>query len=306
MSDLHSKARWSHRSQFTYHSSLIIPNTMSGIRECKDNLLIKAKARPEGYSEVVGRGEMGLRHLEFGLLRLISGEWSGKTGKCEQALDIYSGAISLETSRESFPRLGDRDTPFAGSPTVVYLPPKTQYTVKVLEGPVEIGVFSATAPKFEGDVKVVGPDDAVTMTVGRDNWRRESHTALGTNADVAKLILAEVMVPPGNWASAPVHKHDAFNPPAEVPLEEICYFHVDPRQGFGVMRIYTGPNDPGPMDEIYVVENGDTVVVPRGYHLIGAAPGYAISYTSVLAGDVRIPGAFSFEPRHAWIAEGNG
>jgi 5-deoxy-glucuronate isomerase len=279
---------------------------MSGIRECRDNLLIKAKARPEGYSKVVGRGEMGLRHLEFGLLCLASGEWSGKTGRCEQALNVYSGAISLETSSESFPRLGDRKNPFTGAPTVVYLPPKTQYTVKVVDGPVEIGVFSATAPKFSGDVMVVRPSDMVTRSVGQDNWQRESHTALGTNADVAKLILTEVLVPPGNWASIPEHKHDAFNPPAEVPLEEICHFHVDPRQGFGIMRIYTGPNDPGPMNEVYVVEDGDTVVVPRGYHLIGAAPGYAISYTSVLAGDVRIPGAVSFDPRHAWIAEEDG
>lgn len=279
---------------------------MSGIRECKDNLLIKAKAGPEGYSKVVGRGEMGLRHLEFGLLRLTSGEWSGETGNCERALDIYSGAVSFETPGREPCRIGGRENPFFGSPTVVYLPPDTAYRIQVLQGPVEVGVFSATAPDSKGEVMVIGPDDVLNAEVGRDNWQRESHMALASNTPVAKLILTEVMVPPGNWASAPVHKHDAFNPPNEVPLEEICHFHVSPQQGFGVMRIYTGPNDPGPMDEVYVVEDGDTVVIPRGYHLVGASPGYALNYTSVLAGDVRIPGAVSFDPRHAWIAEGNG
>ena len=118
---------------------------MSGIREHTANLLIKAKSRPEGYSRIVRRGEMGLKHLEFGLLRLSSGDWSGKTGKCEQALDIYSGVISLDAPDFSCERLGGRKSVFEGPPTVIYLPPGVSYRVSVLEGPVEIGIFSATA-----------------------------------------------------------------------------------------------------------------------------------------------------------------
>jgi 5-deoxy-D-glucuronate isomerase len=33
-------------------------------------------------------------------------------------------------------------------------------------------------------------------------------------------------------------------PPSEVPMEEVCYFQVEPKQGFGFMRIYTDPADP--------------------------------------------------------------
>ena len=278
---------------------------MSGIREHKANLLIKAKSRPEGYSRIVRRGEMGLKHLEFGLLRLSSGDWSGKTGKCEQALDIYSGVISLDAPGFSCERLGGRKSVFEGAPTVIYLPPGVSYRISVLEGPVEIGIVSATARDFKGEPFVIGPGDLAKQSVGRDNWRMDVWGVLEKDAPVSKLIFGEALVPPGNWGSAPPHKHDAFNPPKEAPYEEIWYIQVSPVQGFGVVRVYTGPNDPGPMNETFTVENGDTVVIPRGYHLLGVAPGYAVNCTYALAGDTRIPGAVSPDPRHAWIL-GNG
>ena len=276
---------------------------MSGIREHKGNLLIKAKSRREGYSKVVSRGEMGLKHLEFGLLRLSSGGYSGKTGKCEQALDIHSGAISLDAPGLARERIGGRKGVFDGPPTVIYLPPKTSYRVEVVEGPVEITVFSATAPGFEGKPAVLGPDDVAKVSIGRDNWRRDVWGVLEKDAPPSKLIMGETSIPPGNWGSAPAHKHDAFNPPKEAPYEEILHIRVNPAQGFALVRVYTGPNDPGPMNETFAVEDGDTVVIPRGYHLLGAAPGYAVHCTYALAGDTRIPGAVILDPRHAWIIE---
>ena len=275
---------------------------MSEVEECQSSLLLKAKALPEGYTKIVGRGEKGLKHLEFGLLRLPTGEWGGETGDCEQALDIYSGVIGLDAGEDfTCPRLGGRKDVFDGLPTVVYLPPGTSYQIKVLEGPVEISLWSAPAPNFEGTPAVVRPDDLVKTSPGKDNWRRDVHTALGNNIPAAKLIFGETINPPGNWSSAPPHKHDALNPPNEVPLEEIYYFQVNPGQGFGIIRVYTQPSDPAPMDEIYVVENGDTVVIPRGYHPVAAAPGYTVNYTWAMAGEIRQPGASSDDPLHAWL-----
>jgi 5-deoxy-glucuronate isomerase len=274
---------------------------MSRAEECKTNLLLKAKALSEGYTKIVGRGEKGLKHLEFGLLRLSSGEWTGETGQCEVVLDIYSGVVALETAKLSRPRLGRRRNVFDGLPTVAYLTPGLSYRVEVVQGPVEIAVFTATAPDFRGEPTIIGPDDVIKTSPGKDNWRRDVHTALGNNVSAAKIIFGETVNPPGNWSSAPPHKHDAFDPPNEVPLEEIYYFQVNPPQGFGMIRVYTQPNDPGPMDEAYVVENGDTVVIPRGYHPVVAAPGYTLHYTWAMAGDIRKPGALSDDPRHAWL-----
>ena len=84
-------------------------------------------------------------------------------------------------------------------------------------------------------------------------------------------------------------------------MEEVYYFQVETRQGFGFMRVYTDPSDPQPFDNAYPVEHGDTVLIPRGYHPVVACPGYALNYTWVLAGEGRTYGAWSDDPRHAWI-----
>jgi 5-deoxy-glucuronate isomerase len=216
-------------------------------------------------------------------------------------LDIYSGVVSLETEAASFDRLGGRKNVFEGAATVIYLPPGTEYRLKVVEGPADIALFSATASSSEAGVTVIRPQDNVVTHPGKDNWQRHVYTAIGNNLPATKTIFGETVNPPGNWSSYPPHKHDAFVPPNEVPLEEIYYFQLDPSQGFGTIRVYTGPNDPGPMDQVYVVENGDTVVIPRGYHPVAAAPGYTLHYTWAMAGDIRKPGALSDDLRHAWV-----
>ncbi len=242
---------------------------MSGIRECKENLLIRAGVRRKGYSKVVRRGEMGLRHLEFGLLRLSSGEWSGKTSKCEQALVVYSGTADLEI--DGIPPMS-----LSESRPIFILPPNTQYAIRTTHCPVEIGMFSApvglsaeASAKVEcsGSPGIFGPADG-TLTGCR---LIVTHAIISTDGE---------KVP---------HKHDAFNPSTEFPHEEICHFRVTSAQGFGLVHVYTGATDPCPMNESYEVADGDTVVIPRGYHVIGASPGSTVYCTSVLAGEVYPP-----------------
>lgn len=271
---------------------------MSRVEERESNLLLKAKPPTEGYSKIIGRGEMGLKHLEFGLLRLTFGEWSCETGECEHGLDIYSGITNIESETFTYKHVGSRKNAFDGPPTAVYLPPGTSYHIQVIEGPFEAAVFSVYAPGFNGEPAVICPEDTITKTAGQDNWSREIYTSIGDNISAVKLLMGETVNPPGNWSGWPPHKHDAFNPPNEVGLEEIYYFQVNPAQGFGIIRVYTQPNDPSPMDEIYVVENGDTVVIPRGYHPVAAAPGCTLHYTWAMAGEIRKFGAVSLDPHH--------
>ena len=280
---------------------------MSRAEDRAYGLILKAKARQEDYTKIVGRGDLGLKHLEFGLLSLFSGEWSARTGKCEHGLDIHSGIISLEIASpagdRAYRRLGNRRNAFDGLPTAVYLPPGSSYRVKVVEGPVEIAVFSAAAHEFKAEPALVSPEDVVKTSIGKGNWSSDVCVCIGDNVPAAKLILGETVNPPGNWSGSPPHKHDAFIPPSEAVLEEILYFQTNPGQGYGIIRLYTQPNDPAPMNEVYLVENGDTVVIPRGYHPVAAAPGYALHYTWALAGEVRKYGAWAHDPRHAWLNE---
>jgi 5-deoxy-glucuronate isomerase len=97
------------------------------------------------------------------------------------------------------------------------------------------------------------------------------------------FIIGETVNPPGNWSSWPPHKHDINDYPNEIDMEEVYYFKVNPPTGFGVQRIYDVD-----FSEIYVVEDGDTVLIKRGYHPVAAAPGHQVYYLWILGGEERI------------------
>jgi len=147
----------------------------------------------------------------------------------------------------------------------------------------------------------VAPEQAIVKSVGKDNWTRTVFTHIADNIPAAHLICGETVNKPGGWSSCPPHKHDVYREPSEVPMEEIYYFLCDPPQGFGFIRVYTQKDAPDAFDVAYAVENGDTVLIPRGYHPVVACPGYTLNYTWILAGEGRTYGAWADDPAHAWI-----
>ena len=64
-----------------------------------------------------------------------------------------------------------------------------------------------------------------------------------------------------------------------------------------MQRVYT---DDRSLDETVLVEDRDVVLVPRGYHPVGAAHGYDLYYLNVMAGPRRI-WRFHNDPDHAWL-----
>jgi 5-deoxy-glucuronate isomerase len=48
------------------------------------------------------------------------------------------------------------------------------------------------------------------------------------------------------------------------------------------------------------VADGDVVLVPRGYHPVGAAHGYDLYYLNVMAGPKRV-WRFHNDPAHEWM-----
>jgi 5-deoxy-glucuronate isomerase len=111
------------------------------------------------------------------------------------------------------------------------------------------------------------------------------------------LLVCEVHTPPGHWSSYPPHKHDTDAPPLESYLEETYYHRIDPPRGFAFQRVYT---DDGTLDETMTVHDRDVVLVPKGYHPVGAAHGYQLYYLNVMAGPKRV-WKFTTEPAHQWL-----
>ena len=269
-------------------------------------LLIKSPARQPGYTLIAEPGTSVLRWIRCGRLILDSGQkrHEAVAGYGEVVLDIFAGRCQV-TVRGPFGReeraAGERADAFSGNPSMVYIPAGAEYTVESNGEDVLIGVFEAPARANGQRPVFVTAGEAALNQVGRDNWSRRVMTSIGENVPAEKLLVGETLNPPGNWSSAPPHKHDRNRPPNEAVMEEVYYFQVKPPQGFGFMRVYTAPDDPRPFDEAYVVEDGDTVLIPRGYHPVVAGPGYEVHYAWALAGEERRYGAWSDDPRHAWI-----
>ena len=207
-------------------------------------------------------------------------------GKCELA--VRGG--------RTWQSLGGRPDVFSGAATSVYLPAGHRVEVGAEDG-AEIAVVRAPAEPG-GEAYRIGPEEVSRETRGVGSWQREVHTILDASRPAQRLLVGETYNPPGAWSSYPPHKHDQHRPPEESRLQEIYHYRFQPEQGFGVQRVYS--RDRG-IDEVMLVEHGDTVLIPFGYHPVVAAPGYSLYYFWALAGEGRNL-RLQEDPEHAWVA----
>ncbi len=261
------------------------------------------KAEPENASQRVVVPPGILRFLQFSLLA-GSAAHPGSTGDRECILDVFSGAADVSLQGRGFAQrfvsVGGRQDVFAGSPCVLYMPPQCAYEIQGDSEGFRAGLFSAPATQPHAPALIQG-NTIVARQVGHGNFQRTVYTALGGDFSAERLLAGETMNAPGGWSSFPPHKHDRSNPPHEVCLEEIYYFQMQPASGFGFIWTYTAPGDPAGFNDVFVVENGDTVLLPKGYHPVVAAPGCRLHYTWVLAGEQRRYGAWTEDPRYAFL-----
>ena len=267
--------------------------------------LYKSFELKNGYSPIVNPENSELRYIEFGRLLLSkkSDEYKDETRNREAVLTIFGGTCNVEiecpSQKVSSKMIGYRADVFSGKPTMVYLPRRSKYRVVAKSPMLEIGVSKAPSESDYPPV-IVKPEDVIEKFVGARNWRRKVYTSIGDNVRAQRLIVGETLNPPGNWSSWPPHKHDVKSL-SEAPLEEVYFFKIKPSQGFGLQMIYTSPEDNESFDEVYVVKNNNTIVIPRGYHPVVAAPGYQLYYLWILAGHERRHGASSADPEHSWL-----
>lgn len=218
------------------------------------------------------------------------------TGDREVCLVLLSGRASVRVNDEDFGMIGERDSVFEGLPWSVYVPAQARWHL-VADGRCEFAVCSAPA-KGERPARLIGPDLVGEETRGKGSNTRHVRNILPDSSDIAEsLLVVEVVTPAGNWSSYPPHKHDRDALPAESLLEETYYHRLNPRQGYGVQRVYT---DDRSLDETMSVADRDVVLVPRGYHPVGAPHGYDLYYLNVMAGPKRI-WRFHNDPDHAWM-----
>ena len=238
----------------------------------------------------------GWRYVGFETRALKRAERSNlDTAGNEVCVVLLSGKARVTANGFESGAIGERASVFDGLPWSVYLPPRSAGTVEATSD-CELALCSAPA---SGRLKarVIAPCDVGTLTRGAGTNAREIRNVLPETAEAESLLVVEVITPGGNWSSYPPHKHDRDALPDESYLEETYYHRLRPAQGFAFQRVYT---DDRSLDETLTVSDGDVVLVPRGYHPVGAPHGYDLYYLNVMAGPKRV-WRFHNDPAHEWL-----
>ncbi|MBC8267701.1 MAG: 5-deoxy-glucuronate isomerase [Rhodospirillaceae bacterium] len=236
-------------------------------------------------------------YVGFDLYELAPGQSvANETADREVCLVMITGTATVTVGDQVFKNIGERQSVFEGKPpTAVYMPAGSTYSVLAETG-LTLGVCNAPG-KSQHPVRLISPDEMGIETRGVGANVRHVCNIL-PDTDVAdSLLVVEVVTPGGNWSSYPPHRHDTDDLPTQSSLEETYYHRLNPAQGFAFQRVYT---DDRSLDETMSVEDGDVVMVPKGYHPVGAPHGYDLYYLNVMAGPVR-EWKFHNDPDHDWI-----
>lgn len=250
------------------------------------------KARQAGLATLVERGEGHAKELRLMRLALEPGLRESLSFEGQEAVVVLlDGDVTFSWNGES--RQAQRENPFKERASALYLPPGIEATVQA-EAESEL-IIATTACDTAGESAFIGPDDVVINKRGKDGYAREVHDIFVDDPHAKRLLVGETFNPPGGWSSFPPHKHDGED--GEPYLEEVYYYRLDPPQGFAYQGLYAKD---GSLNEAYTVRDGDAVLISRGFHPVGAAPGYSLYYFWVLAGEQRKLALFE-DPDHVWL-----
>jgi len=228
----------------------------------------------------------GWQYVSFAVYHLTRGQaFRGAADGRETVLVVLYGTGRAELDGQSVGQIGERLSVFEEKPAyALYLSEDASYQVECTSDGMEIAVASAPTNHRHLPARVIRPEDVSVELRGEGNSQRRVQHILDTDQEAERLIVVEVITPAGNWSSFPPHKHDTENPPYEAYLEETYYHHVQPADGFAFQRVY---NYEG-FDETVAVHNEDLVLVPKGYHVVSAAPGFDLYYLNIMAGPHRV------------------
>ena len=218
----------------------------------------------------------GWTYVGFEVLR-VDGWLERSEERRESCIVVLSGRCDLTAGDAGGRGLGRADV-FVGPPAALYVPPRLTWTA---EGAADLAICTAPA---EGLIPPRLLDRPTLVSRGEGIEERRIANILMEDEPAESLLVTEVVTPRGHWSSYPPHKHDVDDPPNEAQLEETYYHRLRPADGFAFQRVYTGD---GGIDETIAVGDGDTVLVPRGYHPVAAGPRHDLYYLNVMAGPVR-------------------
>ena len=253
--------------------------------------------RADGTIQRIRPTDAGWTWVSFDAWRLAPAARVERPGDGQEVLVlVLEGTASVTVGGVTLGRVGTRASVFEAPPAGVVLCAPGEDVEVVAETPVLLAIAAAPG----GDVHrtaVIAPATILVETRGEGPSERMIKNLLPPTAEAGRLIAVEAYTPGGNWSSYPPHKHDTDDPPNESQLEELYFYRFARPTGFAVQRVYTADRS---LDETMTAVDLDVILVPRGYHVVGADAGYDTWYLNIMAGPTRV-WRFTVDPDHAWL-----
>ena len=261
----------------------------------------------------------GWRYLSFRTATLATGA-SIEIGSADAEtaiVNLFGGDLVVDLGGGPPSILEGRASVFADMPSAFYLPAGRTATVAgaagargaasttlaIASAPIRTEVSGALGPVL------IRPEDIVVERRGAGRSTRQINHIITPAFPADRLLLVEVLTPAGNWSSWPPHKHDVDDIPDEAVLEEVYQYRFRRPEAWALQRVYRPAGGPlgAARDGAWAVHDGDTAIVPDGYHPFAATDADDAWYLNALAGDRRTM-ACSFDPtldhvRQRWSDE---
>lgn len=226
------------------------------------------------------------------------------SGNSEIVILSLEGTVKVDLGSKEYNIAGRKDI-WSDVSDYVYIPCNSKIELCSEEG----GRFALASSKATRtlEARYCPKTEVKTMLRGVGAMTRQvNNYSIGNALEVEHVLVTEVYTPGGGWSSYPPHKHEK-DTDNERALEEIYYYEMRSMQGegkgLGFQRIYPSPDFD--IDVCVEIHDGDTVIMPYGYHgPTMCAPGYDLYYLNVMAGPAT--GAewkVTFDSEHSWVNE---
>lgn len=235
----------------------------------------------KGWTQLI---DNELKNLKSAVLSLEAGEtFSMETADREYGFVLISGEAETSVDQDIKGILGPREDPYGCRPWALLATKEQRVNFKALCNTF-IGIGSAPAAKILKNT-IITPESVGGGPRGKGNWQREVRFVIWSdNSTGNSLLMGETVVPPGNWATIPPHRHQYNIPGEEVPYEEAYFFRFSKPSGFGLAWQF---DDKGGMDQAFSLKNNDTVYMDEGYHPLVCGPGALLYQLTIMSGPFR-------------------
>ncbi len=266
----------------------------------------------DGFALIVTPESAGWEYSSLRIVELAAGDaFEFATGPDEMIVLPLSGGVDVSIGTTTY-QLTGRDSVFTAVTDTAYLPIESHVRLFSSDGATIAlpGARAGASMPFRYQ-PASGVD--VSLRGSGSSTRQVNNFGMGSGMECVKLLATEVLTPASNWSSYPPHKHDEAKG-SETELEEIYHYRfasaapasesaARSAKSIGYQRVY-GTED-RPIVLLEEVTDGDTVLVPHGWHGPSiASPSHHMYYLNAMAG----PGeerawGISDHPDHGWVRE---